>query len=100
MQYERLNIAIPKFVEEVVQWHRPHNRTLTVIDLRNAIRRSRMSEFSDWSGNDLDALEVHAAGFDGNAPLESVLEISTNIDLKDASISVGLISAPSPFAWL
>jgi len=93
-----LTTAVPKLVQQVVQCHNGQNRTLTVNDLRLGIRSARMSETSEWSERELDLVEVHAARFDGSAPLECALDLSSLGDVD--ALSVSTICAPSPFAWM
>jgi hypothetical protein len=98
MEHEVLTAAVPKFVQQVVQAHNGRNRILTVNDLRLGIRSARMSETSEWSERELDLVEVHAARFDGGAPLDHVLDLSLPGGLD--ALSVTTICAPSPFAWM
>ena len=98
MKDGRLQTAINKFIEQVMQRHNGQERALKVNDVRLAIRGVRMSEISDWSEHDLDIVEVHAARFDGNAPMDRVLNLSAHGDQE--AIAVSSICAPSPFAWM
>lgn len=98
MEHDLLTTAVPKFVQQVIQGHNGQNRILTVNDLRLGIRSARMSEMSEWSERELDLVEVHAAGFESEAPLEHVLDLSSPGDVD--ALSVTTICAPSPFAWM
>ena len=99
MENAGLTKVLPKFVQQVVQSNSRHGRPLTVNDLRLGIRSMRMCEVCDWSNRHLDAIEVHAAQFDGNAPLEEVLNVPSEGDQSAYAASVSSICAPSPFAW-
>jgi len=100
MNTGRLKSVLPKFVQHV-QCHGGKEVGLTVKDLQNAIRQVRMSEISDWCGHELDLVEVHASRFEGELPMESLLNSSLEIaDRESAAISVSSICSPSPFAWM
>jgi hypothetical protein len=99
MENISLTTLLPKFVQQVSQCDSRHGRPLTVNDLRLSIRSARMSEIRNWSNRHLDVIEVHAAQFDGNAPLEKVLHLPTGGDQAAYSASVSSICSPSPFAW-
>ncbi len=72
---------------------------LTVNDLKVGIRHERMSELSDWSNCELDAIELHAVQFSGESSLNSVLELPFDRYPADKERLVSSICAPSPFAW-
>ena len=97
MEYASLTAILPKFVQQLTQDGRD---SLTVNDLVLGIRSERMSEIRDWSNHHLDAIEVHVAQFDDNAPLEHVLNLSSESDQADYAVSVSSICSPSPFAWM
>ena len=99
MENTRLVTALPKFVEQVLKSDGEQDRPLRVHDLRLGIRSIRMTEISEWSDHDLDILEVHAAPFDGNALLESVLSLPVEGDPATYAASVSSICSPSPYAW-
>ena len=98
MEFANLATALPKFVHDVVQ--NEFDRPLTVNDLRLGIRSVRLTEISDWSNHELDIMEVHAAQFDGTAPLECALDLSAVVDQSPYATSVSSICSPSPFAWM
>ena len=93
---EKLPIVLRKFVQEVSA-HHSGDRPLTINDLRLAIRDERMAEIREWSIQDLDGIELQAARFDGDAPLESVLSVAEDAATEAACVSS--IPSPSPFAW-
>jgi hypothetical protein len=99
MNSARLTAVLPKFVEQLERCHDGQVRPLTVNDLRLGIRSERMSEISDWPNHVLDVMEVHAAQFGSNAPLECVLNLSSDCDQAAAAAPVSSICSPSPFAW-
>ena len=75
------------------------NGLRTVDDLKSGIRQERMTELSDWSNCELDSIELHAAQFSGESPLNSVFEKPFDRYPADKSCSVSKLCAPSPFAW-
>lgn len=99
MEVTTIPTSLQKFVQHVSsQSGNGQIRPLTIHDLRLGIRSERISEISAWSNQDLDVIEVHAAGFDGNEPLESVLSLPAEAALSGA-VSVSSICGYSPFAW-
>jgi len=100
MELAALSTVLSKFVQQVLPGDGRHDRPLTINDLRLGIRGVRMSEISDWSNRQLDVIEVLAARFDGNAPLESVLNLPFESDQAAYTASASSICSPSPFAWM
>lgn len=98
MEVTSFPTAIEKFVQQVTRFNDDQVRPLTINDLRLGIRSERISEISGWSNQDLDVIEVHAAGFDGNEPLESVLSLPAETALPGA-VTASSICCYSPFAW-
>lgn len=99
MEYANLTSILPKFVQQLSQDCGRHDNPLTVNDLRLGIRSERLSEIRDWSNYQLDAIEVHAAQFDDNAPVEHVFSLTSEADQAANDVSVSSICSPSPFAW-
>jgi hypothetical protein len=99
MENANLTAALPKFVQQVEQCHSRQHRPLTVNDLRLGIRSERLSEISAWSDHVLDAMQVHAAQLEADAPLECVLDISSAGDQAANAAAVSSIRSPSPLAW-
>lgn len=99
MDRTSLTTALSKFIQQVTQVCGGQDRPLTVNDLRLGIRNARMSEISDWSDHLLDFIEVHAAQFGDNVPLECVLELPAEGDHSAYAVSVSSICSPSAFAW-
>ena len=99
MDNANLTTVLPTFVQQVADRNSRHDRPLTVNDLRLSIRSARMSEIRDWSNCHLDVIEVHASQFDGNAPLEHVLDLPSDGDHAAYDAPVSSICSPSPFAW-
>jgi hypothetical protein len=99
MEIAILPTVLLKFVEQVLPNDGQHERPLTVNDLRLGVRNERMSEIRDWSNHHLDEVEIFAARFDSDAPLESVLSHSTDDDAPAFADCASSICAPSPFAW-
>lgn len=91
---------LQKFVEQVARDSHGKARPLTINDLQLGIRSERVTEISDWSGRDLDAIEIHASQFDEDAPLESVLQMKSVDEQVTLAVSVSSICSPSPFAWM
>jgi hypothetical protein len=87
-----------RFVEQITNGDAA-NRSLTVNDLAVGIRHERLSELSDWSNCELDAIELHAAQFTGESSLHSVLELPFDRYPANKDRLVSNICAPSPFAW-
>jgi hypothetical protein len=98
MENTGIPAALPMFVDHVVQHYGADDREPTVNDLRLGIREVRMSEIREWSNDDLDEIEVHAARFDGDEPLSCVFNLPSGGDSEP--LSVASICAPSPFAWM
>lgn len=99
MENAILTTVLPEFVSQVSRRDSRHDRPLTINDLRMSIRSERMSETRDWSDRHLDVIEVHAAQLDGNAPLEHIFNLPSEIDEAAYAASVSSICSPSPFAW-
>jgi hypothetical protein len=99
MEIASLPTVLLKFVEQVLPGDGQYERPLTVNDLRLSVRNVRMSEIRDWSNRHLDEVEIFAARFDSDAPLESVLNLSTDDDASAFADSASSICSPSPFAW-
>jgi len=99
MEYATLTSILPKFVQQLSQDCSRHDGSLTVNDLRLGIRSERLSEIRDWSNYQLDAIEVHVAQFDDDAPLEHVFNLTSEADQAANAVSVSSICSPSPFAW-
>jgi len=99
MEIASLPAVLSRFLEQVSPGDGRHDRPLTVNDLRLSIRDVRMSEIRDWSNSHLDVIEVHAARFDGDAPLECVLDLPSEADQAAYAATAPAICSPSPFAW-
>lgn len=89
---------LSRFVEDVLIGGVDDGR-LTVNDLKAGIRHERMSEWSDWSNCELDSIELHAAQYLGESPLNAVFEQPFDRYPNDKARSVSRMSAPSPYAW-
>jgi hypothetical protein len=99
MEIASLPTVLLKFVEQVLPNDGQYERPLTVNDLRLGVRNERMSEIRDWSNRHLDEVEIFAARFDGDAPLERILELPAESDLAACAATASSICSPSPFAW-
>jgi hypothetical protein len=99
MSHTRFTTRLQEMVNEIANGHSGRTRPLTVDDLRLRIRAERITEISGWSNRDLDAIELHAAQYDGHAPLDCVLRFDVPGTLSVPAASVSSICAPSPFAY-
>ncbi len=99
MEITSLPTVLLKFVEQVLPNDGQFERPLTVNDLRLSVRNERMSEVRDWSNRHLDEVEIFAARFDGDAPLECVLNLPTEREQAADAATAFEICSPSPFAW-
>jgi hypothetical protein len=98
MDNQRLSTVLRTFIKHVSEGADQSDRPMRVIDLRLAIRNARLSEITEWSSHHLDGIEVHAARFADDAPLEIILE-SQSLEAQDSTLAVSSICSPSPFAW-
>ena len=98
MENKKLTKALTKLIQQVLVNDRQKSDLVTVRDLRLQIRRERLTETSEWSDEDLNLVEVHAAQFNGDHSIDKILAIS-KYDAAPLMESVGAICAPSPFAW-
>lgn len=89
---------LSRFVEHVTR-ESDSNNSLTVNHVKLGIRAERMSEITNWANSDLDAIELHVAQFDGNAPLTVVFDQPFDRYPVDNGRSLAGVCAPSPFAW-
>lgn len=89
---------LARFVEQVTSGCSVR-ANLTVNHLRSGLRQERMSEFTDWSNCELDSIELHAAKFAGEMPLNAVFEVPFDREPGDVAHLVSNLCAPSPFAW-
>jgi hypothetical protein len=99
MDYARLAKLLPLFIDQELELRDGGCRPRTVTDLRLGIRNLRLTEFRNWSGHDLDLMEVHAAQFDDGEALERVLEIPTENSSAPVATALSTVGSPSPFAW-
>jgi hypothetical protein len=99
MEITSLPTVLSKFLQQVTPVDGRFDRPLTVNDLRLSLRGQRMSEVRDWSNGHLDVIEVHAARFDADAPLECVLNFPSEGDQVALAATASEICSPSPFAW-
>ena len=98
MENEKLLLAVRKLVEQVTATYGRTERELTVNDLRLGIRNIRMSEISDWSNAELDAVEVCVSRFDGDVAVEQAMQPSF-VGPPVTADAVTSICSPSPYAW-
>jgi len=91
--------VLSKFLAQVSPGDGRYDRPLTVNDLRLSVRSERMSELRDWSNRHLDEVEIFAARFDGDAPLECVLNLPAEGDQAAYAATTREVCSPSPFAW-
>lgn len=96
----KLTSKLPRLVEQVSMSGQTQASTMTINDLLLGIREIRLTEISDWSRQDLDSIELHAARFDGEAPLTDVLGQPTREDAAELAVAGSSICSPSPFAWM
>lgn len=94
MDTTTFSTALTRFVQHVSQ-----EGGMTIKDIRLEIRNERLTELSDWSNQDLDAIEVHAAKLADDAPLDEVLTLPFDYDPVSCAAAVSSICSPSPFAW-
>ena len=99
MDIASLPTVLSKFLEQVSPGDGRYDRPLTVNDLRLSVRNQRMSELRDWSNGNLDVIEIHAARFDSEAPLECVLNLPAEGDQAADTATTFELCSPSPFAW-
>ena len=99
MEIASLPTVLLKFVEQVLPNDGQFERPLTVNDLRLGVRNERMSEIRDWSNHNLDEVEIFAARFDSDVPLERILELPAEGDQTACAATASSICSPSPFAW-
>ena len=94
-----LETQLPRFVDQVKRLSNGLDRAVSVDDLRLGIRHERMLEISNWPNHVLDTIEVYASRFQGQTPLEQILNPPSDVIQSTDAASVSSICAPSPFAW-
>ena len=76
MENEKLTKALARLVQHMIDSEPQKGDAFTVKHLRLKIRSERMLETSNWTDEDLDLVEVHAAKFDTSCLLDKVVRRS------------------------
>ena len=98
MENEKLTKALARLVQHMIDSEPRRGDAFTVKHVRLKIRSERMLETSNWTDEDLDLVEVHAAQFDSSCLLHDIVAVSKQAKAQSRA-AVGAINAPSPFAW-
>ena len=99
MDREKLSTIVRKFIDQELGCQTGPDRPLTMNDFRLGIRSLRLTEFRSWSNHDLDLMEVHAARFEDDAPLDCAFQLPAEGEVPACPTMVSSVCSPSPFAW-